>query len=86
MGMIPAFLIVVIGLRGYLLKSDLAYLIGLVAATFFVNQVRLALMAFNHDGWLYWHEGDGKAIAAAMYAAIVFVAGYWATHSKRAAR
>ncbi len=79
MQVLPGFMITVIGLRGYMLKSDLAFLLGVVAATICVNQIRLALTALGYDNFLYWHEGDGKAIISAIYPVVAFAGGYLAT-------
>lgn len=82
---LPGFVIVVLGLRGRLQSSDLAYAILLLAAVVLVNWVRLVPIALSRDGWLFWHEGAGGPIVGLVDGALVVGAAWLAVRRGRVA-
>ena len=68
---VPAFAIALLGLRGGFLRSDLLSLAGLIAATVLLNWIRLYPTSLSHEGWLYWHEGQGASFIAVANALLI---------------
>jgi hypothetical protein len=83
---IPGFVIAVLGLRGWLRRADIGYAAGLFAAVALVNWLRLIPTALSHDGWLYWHEGQGSSIVAAIDALVTVGMAYLAAAQTRRSR
>jgi hypothetical protein len=80
---IPGFVITILGLRGWFRRADFGYATGLLAAVVLVNWLRLIPIALSHEGWLYWHEGEGSSIVAAIDALIIVGMAYWAIAQTR---
>jgi len=71
---VPAFLIVVLGLRGALRAGDFAYLAVLAAITVCINLVRLMPVALSRAGYAFWHDGLGASMLSALYAVLILAA------------
>ena len=65
------FVIITLGLRGRLLRSDVVGLLLILAASLALNWLRLLLICWSRDGYLFWHEGLGVTVFAALYALLV---------------
>ncbi len=76
---IPGFVITILGFRGWIRGSDLAYLAVLLAAVVLINWLRLIPIELSREGWLYWHEGNGSSIVAAINGLVIVGLGYLAT-------
>ena len=76
----PIFAIALLGLRGAFRPSDLRFFAGLIAATVLLNWIRLYPTSLSHDGWLYWHEGDGASLIAAANGLLIAAFVYLALH------
>jgi hypothetical protein len=68
---LAGFVIVVLGLRGRFQRSDLVYASALLAGVLLVNWLRLLPIALSRAGWLFWHEGAGGAVVAAVDGVLV---------------
>ena len=82
---VPAFLIVVLGMRRALRLRDLAYLAALAAATIYLNLLRLMPVALSRPGYEFWHDGFGASLLAALFAVLILAAAYAATRGDRRA-
>jgi hypothetical protein len=80
---IPGFVIVILGLRGWFRRADLGYAAALLAAIVLVNWLRLIPIALSREGWLYWHEGEGKSIVSAIDALMIVGMAFLAIAQKR---
>lgn len=80
---VPAFLIVVLGLRGSLRAADFAYLAALAAITVSTNLLRLMPVALSREGYAFWHDGLGASTLSALYAALILAAAVAATRRDR---
>lgn len=72
------FLITTLCLRGRLVWSDGAWIVGLALLLFVLNQVRLAPMALGREGYDFWHEGFGAEIWSLIFASVALGAGWLA--------
>jgi hypothetical protein len=75
---IAGFAITVLGLRGGFRRADIGCAAGLLGVVVFINWLRLIPTALSHDGWLYWHEGQGSSIIAAVDALAIVGMAYLA--------
>ena len=82
---IPAFLVVVLCLRGRFARTDRLWLLGLTAAIFPANWLRLLLICGPPDRYVYWHEGAGAGLFGLAYGVLILGAGALAVRGRRAA-
>jgi hypothetical protein len=68
---IPGFVVSILGLRGRFHRTDFGYATGLLAAVVLVNWLRLIWTALSREGYLYWHDGEGSSIVAAIDALMI---------------
>lgn len=81
---VPGFLILVLGIRGAFRKTDAIFLAALIFLSVCVNLLRLMPIALSREGFLFWHEGFGVSLLAALYAGLIVSASYAATRARRA--
>jgi len=74
-----AFIVVTLGLRGRMLRADLAWLLAIGAIGLVLNWLRLILICWSADGYRFWHEGQGALVFAALDAFVALSAAYLAT-------
>jgi exosortase/archaeosortase family protein len=56
--------------------------LAVAASVFLVNWLRLALTALSRESYEFWHNGDGKAVIALTYLALMFVFAEFAAGGK----
>jgi hypothetical protein len=69
-----AFVVITLYLRGSCLRADLPWLLGSLATSVVLTEIRLVLMALNGDSYQWWHFGPGSSVYgfAALVGACVF--------------
>ncbi|MDE2579135.1 MAG: hypothetical protein KGL46_10040 [Hyphomicrobiales bacterium] len=65
------FFIITLGMRRRLVKTDIVWAVLIAISTAPLNWLRLLLICRNNDSYVFWHEGTGAAIFAALYAGLV---------------
>ncbi len=63
-------------IRPYWVRSDVYWILAICAAMIAINVVRLGVLAWNRDSYLFWHNGVGMQILALVQTFIVCSISY----------